>query len=92
MRLIDSGPNEPGGRDPQQCPFHMYRSSTDIAPCWGSILANLQTVTPLADAGLSYPGCWAYPGTPDCAPMMLYLHRQTCWRLRRPIHRAKCRC
>eukprot|EP00048_Salpingoeca_helianthica_P017746 m.238839 g.238839 ORF g.238839 m.238839 type:complete len:427 (-) comp22077_c0_seq1:33-1313(-) len=56
-----NGPNTPWGREPAQCPFHMYRSSTDIAPCWGSILANLQTAVPLAAAGLSYPGCWAYP-------------------------------
>lgn len=56
-----NGPNVPWGREPAQCPFHMYRSSTDIAPCWGSIIANLVTVPPLAAAGLSYPGCWAYP-------------------------------
>lgn len=56
-----NGPNIPWGTDPSSCPFHMYRSSTDIAPCWGSILANLQTVVPLAEGGLSYPGCWAYP-------------------------------
>jgi len=43
------------------CPFHMYRSSNDIRPQWGSILANLQTIPPLAAANLSRPGCWAYP-------------------------------
>ena len=56
-----NGPNQPWSTLPRNCPFHMYRSSTDIAPCWGSILANVQTVPPLAEAGLSYPGCWAYP-------------------------------
>ena len=29
------------------CPFHMYRSSGDIRPQWGSILSNLQTIPPL---------------------------------------------
>jgi alpha-galactosidase len=43
------------------CPFHMYRSSTDIAPVYGSILSNLETIVPLASANLSYPGCFAYP-------------------------------
>lgn len=43
------------------CPFHMYRSSTDIAPVFGSILSNLETIPPLAAANLSTPGCWAYP-------------------------------
>ena len=41
------------------CPFHMYRSSTDIRPVWGSILENLNTIPALADARLSGPGCWA---------------------------------
>ena len=44
------------------CPFHMYRSSTDIRPVFGSILNNLDTIPPLAAANLSRPGCWAYPG------------------------------
>lgn len=43
------------------CPFHMYRSSNDIRPQWGSILNNLETIPPLAAANLSRPGCWAYP-------------------------------
>lgn len=42
------------------CPFHTYRSSTDIAPVFGSILSNLETIPPLAEANLSTPGCWAY--------------------------------
>ena len=43
------------------CPFHMYRSSTDIQPSYGSVLTNLETIPPLASANLSRPGCWAYP-------------------------------
>ena len=42
------------------CPFHMWRSSNDIRPQWGSILSNLQTIPPIAAANLSRPGCWAY--------------------------------
>jgi hypothetical protein len=45
-----------------QCPFHTYRSSTDIRPVYGSILVNLLSVPPLAEKNLSVPGCWAYPG------------------------------
>ena len=54
-----NGPNTPR-RNPDWCPFHMYRASTDIAPVYGSILANLQTIVDLAAQNLSYPGCWAY--------------------------------
>lgn len=43
------------------CPFHFYRTSTDIRPWYASVVANLQTVWPLASSGLSAPGCWAYP-------------------------------
>jgi hypothetical protein len=43
------------------CPYHMYRSSTDIAPVFGSILSNLETIVDIAAANLSTPGCWAYP-------------------------------
>ena len=43
------------------CPFHTYRSSTDIAPVYGSFLSNLETIPPLAAANLSTPGCFAYP-------------------------------
>jgi hypothetical protein len=32
----------------------------NIAPVYGSILANLQTIIPLAAQNLSYPSCWAY--------------------------------
>ena len=51
-----NGPNEPTA---DWCPFHYYRSSTDICPVYGSILANLATVPRLAEANLSTPGCWA---------------------------------
>ncbi len=43
---------------PGFCPFHMYRSSTDIRPVYASLVLNLLTVPPLAEANLSYPGCW----------------------------------
>ena len=46
-------------KDELVCPFNMYRSSTDIRAIWGSILVNLNTIPPLADARLSGPGCWA---------------------------------
>lgn len=43
------------------CPWNFYRSSGDVRASYASILHNLGTVTPLAQANLSYPGCWAYP-------------------------------
>jgi alpha-galactosidase len=43
------------------CPFNFYRSSGDIFPNFNSIMNNLMTVIPLANKGLSRPGCWAYP-------------------------------
>lgn len=52
-----NGPNVPTA---DWCPFHMYRASTDIAPVWGSILANVNTLPALAAGNLSRPGCWAY--------------------------------
>jgi alpha-galactosidase len=65
------------------CPFHMYRSSNDIRPQWGSILSNLQTIPPLAEANLSRPGCWAYPDmlevgiTVDGAPVLNFTEART---------------
>ena len=50
------GPHDP---TPDWCPFHMYRSSTDIRPVYASVLTNLLTIPPLAKANLSRPGCWA---------------------------------
>ena len=40
------------------CNFHTYRSSTDIRPVYGSILANLLSIPALASQNLSFPGCW----------------------------------
>ena len=56
-----NGPNQPT-REPEWCPFHQYRASTDIAPVYGSILANINTIPAIASGNLSYPGCWAYAG------------------------------
>ena len=53
-----NGPNVPT-RVPEWCPFHFYRASTDIAPVFGSILANINAAPALAAANLSFPGCWA---------------------------------
>lgn len=68
------GANSPfGPYAPTQdwCPFHMYRSSNDIRPQWGSILSNLQTIPPLAAANLSRPGCWGASTTPMPLPTHL---------------------
>lgn len=43
------------------CPWNYYRSSGDIRANYESVLTNLMTVVPLANKGLSTPGCWAYP-------------------------------
>lgn len=43
------------------CPWNYYRSSGDIRANYESVLKNLMTVVPLANKGLSTPGCWAYP-------------------------------
>lgn len=43
------------------CPFNLYRTSGDVRANYPSVLSNLETVIPLADANLSTPGCWAYP-------------------------------
>jgi hypothetical protein len=59
-----NSPFGPSAPTREWCPFHMYRSSNDIRPQWGSILSNLQTIPPLAAANLSRPGCWAYPLVP----------------------------
>lgn len=43
------------------CPFHMYRTSTDVSVNYGAIMGkNLQSMLPFADSNLSFPGCWAY--------------------------------
>ena len=66
-----NGPNEPT-LDWQ--PFHMYRISTDIAPVFGSILANINEIPRIATANLSFPGIWAYPGNTNLSLGMLYFY------------------
>ena len=43
------------------CPYHFYRTSTDIRNNYSSIMHNLGTVEPYRKTNSSYPGCWAYP-------------------------------
>jgi len=43
------------------CPWNYYRSSGDIRASYDAVVGNLQTTIPLAQKGLSTPGCWAYP-------------------------------
>jgi alpha-galactosidase len=43
------------------CPWNFYRTSGDVRASYASIRGNLASVTHLAAANLSYPGCWAYP-------------------------------
>ncbi len=43
------------------CPYQLYRTSVDVRPTYGSVLANLATTARWARANLSRPGCWAYP-------------------------------
>jgi alpha-galactosidase len=47
--------------DAAGCPFHLYRSSSDLYGGFGKVVYNLQTVFPFAAKNLSGPGCWAYP-------------------------------
>ena len=49
----------PGGT--VHCPMNLFRTSSDIRPTYGAILANLLTVIKFNDAQLTGPGCWAYP-------------------------------
>ena len=52
-------------RDPAtgevDCPMNFFRSSTDIRPTYGSMLINLRSTSAYNGAGLTGPGCWAYP-------------------------------
>ena len=41
-------------------PLTMYRSSSDISPWWESVLNNMQSLFPIADNNVSFPGSWAY--------------------------------
>ena len=43
------------------CPMHLFRTSKDIRPTYGSIITNLLTVDQYNSDGLTGPGCWAYP-------------------------------
>lgn len=55
-------PRLPAPRDQPWCPFHMWRSSTDLTLDWGVIFGeNLRSTIAAAAGGLSRPGCWAYP-------------------------------
>lgn len=49
-------------QDVENCTFHMYRASDDIAPHFTSAMWNLQQLRPFLDKQkpLSRPGCWAY--------------------------------
>ena len=40
------------------CPMHLFRTSKDIRPTFGSILGNLGTVDKFNSQGLTGPGCW----------------------------------
>lgn len=42
------------------CPWHMYRTSGDINPDFGSCMGNMMTTIVYAEGNLSRPGCWAY--------------------------------
>ena len=44
-----------------RCDMHLFRTSADIRPTFGSVLANLLTVDEPNRQGLTGPGCWAYP-------------------------------
>ena len=48
-------------RRPLRSPWNYYRSSGDIRASYDAVVGNLQTTIQWAKAGLSYPGCWAYP-------------------------------
>jgi hypothetical protein len=47
-----------GGVD---CPMHLFRTSADARPTFGSVLTNLMSVDPFNVGGLTGPGCWAHP-------------------------------
>lgn len=42
------------------CPYHMYRTSSDIRNHYPSIMQNLGSVETYRQSNSSYPGCWAY--------------------------------
>lgn len=44
------------------CPWNYYRTSGDVRASYDSVVSNLMTTIRFAKQGLSYPGCWSYPG------------------------------
>jgi alpha-galactosidase len=43
------------------CPMNFFRTSMDIRPTFGSMLTNLRSTSAYNGAGLTGPGCFAYP-------------------------------
>merc|ERR1712061_627394 len=43
------------------CPMHLYRTGGDARASYGAIIDHLYSALPYNQAGLSGPGCWAYP-------------------------------
>ena len=41
-----------------QCPMHLFRTSGDARPTFGSVLSNLLSVNKYNIKGLTGPGCW----------------------------------
>ena len=61
LSFLPQNDNGPDGTTPlDQLPFHLYRTSYDIRPTYGSIASNAQTVFGNT-AAVSGPSCWAYP-------------------------------
>ena len=59
----NGGPEYPTGvdwNDAAGCPFHFYRSTSDLYGGFGNVLYNLEQTLPFIDRNLSGPGCWAY--------------------------------
>eukprot|EP01013_Petalomonas_cantuscygni_P032487 TRINITY_DN59045_c0_g1_i1.p1 TRINITY_DN59045_c0_g1~~TRINITY_DN59045_c0_g1_i1.p1 ORF type:complete len:466 (+),score=72.10 TRINITY_DN59045_c0_g1_i1:81-1478(+) len=65
MENCHNGPLVPNPSLPAGgCPFHMFRTSTDIRPSFGSVMHNLFTTIPFANRTqypMVGPGCWPYP-------------------------------
>jgi len=57
-----NGP-EPQKGDANYCPFHMFRTSSDNRPTFGTVLHNLQSILPFTNRTVYPaigPGCWPY--------------------------------
>jgi alpha-galactosidase len=51
-----------GTTSPSDCPYHFFRTSSDIAADFDTVYANLLSTRPFqGDVPLSRPGAWAYP-------------------------------